>query len=95
MESEIRGLIEKEIEHITRIDILEGFAEATQKDFPTKSMKDCLFGFVLGYILGCFAHLIQIKKGRRPTDDEIKEFWETLKKRAIQIRGNIELALGR
>jgi len=46
MESEIRGLIEKEIEHITRIDILEGFAEATQKDFPTKSMKDCLFGII-------------------------------------------------
>jgi hypothetical protein len=95
MEATIRGAIEEEIEYITRQDILEGNAKAFQKDFPMKSVEDLLFGFILGHLLTSYANLIRIAFRREVTHDEIEKLWELLKKRTMEIRGKIKLALSK
>jgi hypothetical protein len=62
--------------------------------FPIKSMEDVVFGFVVGSVVVDFSYLITMME-RQPTLDEMKEFWQIIDRRALEIRGKIKVALGK
>ena len=85
METTIRGILEKEIESMTHPDILGELVQKLPETFPTKSLEDCLFGFIVGVIFGRFVSLTKAKA----TAGGAEEFWDLLERRAMEIRGKI------
>ena len=94
IETTLRGILEKETETITNPNILQNLSTRFQ-NLLTKSIEDCLFGVVVGFLWGRFASLITVRHGRFPTDAEIHEFWEMIEKRTMYIKGRIKLATSR
>lgn len=96
MEIAIRGILEKHIDSLAQPERLEGLAIIFES-FQVKSIEDCLFGFVVGSAFLQFATLIGSmgSQPRQATDDEMKEFWEIIMRRTLEIKGKIKLALSR
>lgn len=94
METTIRGLLEKDIDSLTKIDTLNKYAMVFRQLYPMKPLDDCLFGLVVGAILGRYITLNQtIEKDL--TDENIQELWNMIEKRTMFITGQIRLALGK
>ena len=95
MEVTLRGLLEKEIDSLTEPETLTNVIEMFKVLFPTKSMEDALFGFVVGAIYARFLSIVQIANRRIPSEDETKEYIEMIERRTMQIKGTIKLATGK
>lgn len=95
MEVTLRGTLEKEIDALIKPETLAGLIELFKVLFPTKSMDDALFGFVVGAIYSRFLSIVQMVSRREPSEDETKECIEMIERRTFEIKGNIKLALGK
>lgn len=95
MEVSSRGLVEKLIDRITQINELAKMAELIQKEFPVESLKDCVLGYVVGTVLGCYVTIVGGLSGKAATQAEIDEFWDVIRKRTMYIKGQIKLATGK
>jgi len=93
METTIRGIIEQYIDRIIQLESLEQLIIGFQR-FPIKSMENCLFGYVVGSAVVEYSYLITMI-GRQPSIDKMKEFWDIIDRRTMEIRGKIKLALGK
>lgn len=95
METTVRGLLEKEIDELITPITLEKLIMMFQKIFPTKSMEDCLFGFIVGAIFTRALTIITIGENRELNNAETKELVELLERRTMEIKGKIKLTLGK
>ena len=95
METELRGLIEKEIDSLIVPETLEKLVVWFQTMFPIKSMEDSLFGFIVGTIFSRFLTITAVGTQGLPNDAQVKEFMELIERRTMEIRGKIKLAISK
>lgn len=97
METRIRGILEKEIEVFTNPDIVRRIATGLQgRGILLKSIEDCLYGVVVGWVWGRFATMTNPLAMRgKFTDAAIDEFWGLIEKRTMYIKGRITVAMGK
>jgi hypothetical protein len=95
METNFRGILEKEIDSLIQPETLEGLVIVFKALFPISSMQDSLFGFVVGAIYSRFLSIMQLVYRRQANDAELKEFVELIERRTLEIKGKIRLAMGK
>lgn len=95
METELRGLIEQEIDQLIIPETLERLVVWFKAMFPIKSMEDGLFGFVVGAVFSRFLTIAAVGTQGLPNDVQIKEFMELIERRTMEIRGKIKLAINK
>jgi hypothetical protein len=94
MERTIRGLLEKELDSLTP-ESLEKAVDLIQQWLPLKSVEDFLLGYVFGGTYLRFLTIIQVAYRREATDAEIKECFEMIERRILEIKGKIKLAMSK
>jgi hypothetical protein len=96
MDPAIRGALEQEIEKLTSSLYLDVIIHEMEKSFPTTNLKDLIFGVIVGYLWGTWRTIMRQKNKGLPTEQEtVQEFWEMMRKRTIEIKGKINLALNK
>jgi len=95
METILRGLIEKELDSMSKTETLNTMIGMFKQTFPIKSMEDAVFGLFVGAILTRAITIIELGYRREPTNEENLEMFDIIERRTLEIKSKIKLALGR
>ena len=85
----LRGTVEKAIDKMISEKVLSAFRILFDEMKPAiKNVDDVLFGFIYGHVIGKIDS-IYVNFNREPTQKEIEEIFNAIKKRNIEIRSQI------
>jgi len=93
MEPTLRGYVEKVIDEGLKPDVLEDARRFIRSFEPlVKSEADAMFGHLIGTVRISLFYYVLALYHRTPTPDEISEGFETINRRAQEIRSKIFVA---
>ena len=95
MERTLRGMLEQELDSLIKLETLEKTNQWFGLLTPMHTKEDALFGFVVGALFSRFLSIMEMEYRREPNDNELKEFFEIIERRTIDIKSQIKLALSK